>query len=66
VGSLLRAQRAYAETVQEETGTIIPRVFHRNGEPFASFYKQWRLACVKVGLGYVAPTTKGKIVKRMP
>jgi integrase len=64
--SLLRAQRAYTEAVQKQTGTIIPQLFHCAGKPVKNYYAQWLSACLKVGLATRDPKTKRIKTTRIP
>jgi integrase len=63
---VLRSREAETRALQLEQGRICPWVFHRKGERFKSFYKQWRSACVAVGLGHLDPKTKRKHAHRIP
>jgi integrase len=47
--TLLEAQKAIADTFKAQD-TIVPYVFHRNGERIRVFYGAWRSACVKAEL----------------
>jgi integrase len=47
--AILEAQRHRTSEIERETGTIIPWVFHRNGQPIKSLYKGWRAACKAAG-----------------
>jgi len=46
----IKRQREYTESVQRETGRIIPWVFHRNGVPIRDMYTTWRSACKRAGI----------------
>jgi integrase len=47
--ALLKRQRERTEALQMETETIIPWVFHREGERVGSFRKSWNTACKDAG-----------------
>jgi integrase len=47
---LLEAQRAKADTLKREGGTICPWVFHRKGQPIRTFRRSWITACKKAGV----------------
>ncbi len=48
--NLLTSQRAYTETVQRETGQIIPWIFHRqDGKKILDFRRSWESACRDAG-----------------
>jgi integrase len=47
--AVLEAQRAVTLALQKTTGTIIPLVFHREGQPIRNFLKAWRAACRAAG-----------------
>lgn len=47
--SLLKDQRDHTDSVQRDTKTVIPIVFHRTGEPIRSLNKAWRTACRQAG-----------------
>ncbi len=46
----LERQRAETDFLQKKTGQIIPRVFHRHGQPIKHFRRNWRTACKAAGL----------------
>jgi integrase len=46
----LAAQWALTDSLQRETGQIIPYVFHRKGNPIKSFRRAWLLACKQGGV----------------
>lgn len=58
--ALLRSQETYTLNVQRERQMVCPWVFHRSvhrsvhrsGKPIKNFYRAWRTACLKAGLGY--------------
>jgi integrase len=46
---VLQAQREHTDTVQKTTRTIIPWVFHRQGERMVTLMRAWRTAVKKAG-----------------
>lgn len=46
---LLVAQKALTESLERETSTIIPAVFHRHGRRIVSIVAAWRSACEAAG-----------------
>jgi integrase len=48
--AILEAQHAETDLVQRETGTIIRRVFHRQGKPIKSIRRAWKTACRVAGV----------------
>ena len=58
--TLLLAQDAYTQAVQRDRHMVCPWVFHRRGKPSKNFYRAWRMACFKAGLGHKEES--GKIV----
>jgi len=50
LADLLRSQWERTKAIQQETGKIIPWVFHRDGKPIRDFCKVWKNACVASGL----------------
>jgi integrase len=49
--TVLRAQEAYTHATQRDRQMVCTWVFHRGGEPIKNFYRAWRMACFKAGLG---------------
>lgn len=47
---LLDQQWARTKAVEKAQGRIVPWVFHRDGQPIASFYDAWRTACETAGV----------------
>lgn len=45
LAELLEEQRKHTRAVEKETGTIVPHVFHRNGEPIRDMRGAWDAAC---------------------
>jgi len=62
---LLKEQRERTTALEKATGSIIPHVFHNDGEPIRWYKTAWWSACVRAGLahwkdpehrkGYVGP-----------
>ncbi len=50
LAALIERQRERTDAVQAARGLIVPRVFHRNGEPIRSFRGTWAKACEAVGV----------------
>jgi integrase len=50
LGDLLRRQREHTTTIEKQTSTIIPQVFHRNGKRITTFYRAWVNACAAANL----------------
>jgi integrase len=48
--AVLRRQRERTDLLQQETGQIVPVVFHRSGKAIKDFRKQWREACKQAGV----------------
>jgi integrase len=50
---LAKLKKLWEETqaVEVKTGRKIPWVFHRKGKPVRNFYKAWKTACKKAGVG---------------
>jgi hypothetical protein len=46
------------QTIEHETGQIIPFVFHRSGKPIRYFRRSWNRACYLAGVGQLDPETK--------
>ena len=49
VVDLLTRQRELTRAIERERGTIIPHVFHRDGQPILSMDGAWRAACKRAG-----------------
>ncbi len=47
---LLEEQREYTDRCEQETGRLIPSVFHRSGVPIKSYRRAWLSACKRAGL----------------
>lgn len=62
LASLLRRQRERTDALARETGSIIPWVFHRDGEEIKGFRRQWNSACLSAGLGEWKTDRDGKPV----
>lgn len=41
----LSAQREHTTAVERSLGTIVPNVFHHDGQPIHYFRRAWRSAC---------------------
>lgn len=50
LAALLTEQRERTRALERETGTIIPHLFHRAGQPIRSISNGWRAACRRAGL----------------
>ena len=54
VKEAIETARAYTDKWEQETGKVIPFVFHHQGHQFAAddggFYETWRAACKKAGV----------------
>ncbi len=48
--AVFERQRTYTNTVQRQTGTIVPWVFHRSGKQIRTFQSAWSYACERAGL----------------
>jgi integrase len=54
--AVIEAARAYTDTVEQETGTPVPWVFHVEGRPLRAdsdpggFYHFWKTVCLKAGV----------------
>jgi len=53
VDLLVKFKKLWEETraLEVKTGAKIPWVFHRKGKPVRSYYKAWKNACKKAGVG---------------
>lgn len=47
---LLREQRAYTDEVEKRTGSIVPHVFHRDGDEIKSMRGAWKGAAKRAGV----------------
>lgn len=52
---LLELQRRDTTQLELERGTIVPWVFHRNGQPILDFRKAWANACTAAGVAQRIP-----------
>ncbi len=50
LADMLREEWNKTMSIQVETGSIIPWVFHRHGKPIKDFYGAWKVACMKAGV----------------
>lgn len=50
LAKLLREQRECTNAVEQRTGSIVPHVFHRDGEPIKSMTGGWNGAAERAGL----------------
>lgn len=48
--AILEHQFARTRELEKATGTIIPWLFHRDGEPIKGFRRAWMSACKKAGV----------------
>lgn len=48
--TVLEAQRAYTDAVEQERGAIVPWVFHRDGKPVRCIQRAWERARVAAGV----------------
>jgi integrase len=46
----LEGQRTATDTLQRQTGQIVPWVFHREGRPLQGFRRAWKSACRAAGV----------------
>lgn len=47
---VIEGQHKLTEALSRKFGRVIPRVFHRRGEPILYFFNAWRGACKRAGL----------------
>ncbi len=47
---LLDGQHDYGDRWEQETGQLIPWVFHRQGTPIRSYRRAWLSACKRAGI----------------
>jgi integrase len=47
---LIEQQRAATTALERNTGSIVPWVFHRGGEPLSHYLGAWHEACRRAGL----------------
>lgn len=67
--ALLREQRERTTAVERATGTIVPWVFHRNGQRIRSVHQAWRAACRRaatVERDGVTVTLRPPLLERVP
>ncbi|MFI5228494.1 MAG: tyrosine-type recombinase/integrase [Gemmatimonadales bacterium] len=70
LAALLEAQRAARVTIERQTGTMVPWVFHRVGAPIKSYVRAWAVACERAARGgatspvaaIVRPSVVGRLV----
>ena len=60
---ILAKQLAKTESLQKETGKIIPWLFHRNGKQIKHFRRSWITACINAGFGKRITDTSGRVIK---
>lgn len=53
--TILETQRLETSQLERERGTIVPWVFHRNGQPIIDFRKAWANACIAAGVAERIP-----------
>jgi integrase len=49
---ILETQRRRTDATESDLGTRVPWVFHRRGRRVCSFYRAWRSACSRAGVGH--------------
>jgi integrase len=64
--SVLERQRQRTIAAEQSSGSIIPWVFHRNGEPIRTFRRAWITACKKAGVpGKIPHDMRRSAVRRL-
>ncbi len=66
--ALIEQQRTSTDAVEKKKREIVPRLFHRNGDPVKTFRTAWRAACKRVGLAAQAAregTTSKAVWKKL-
>jgi integrase len=62
----LLEQQAYTEACQRKAGSIIPHVFHRQGQPIRRWRRRWLRALLKVSFAHQEVQPKGERTKIIP
>ena len=56
--TMLQTQWAMTQTIERESGQVLPWVFHRQGEPIRYFRRLWARACYLAGVGQLDPESQ--------